>query len=432
MNNLVSNVVYLISEKFFTMFIMLLSNIVIIRHLGIEDFGRLAIFQIYFSLAVTVSEFGIRRVYSSFRTALREQMVFNCLLQIKIFLSFVFILLLFSFVYFFNYDRIYYFLAFAFLSSPMETYCYHYELNLKNQFLSKVRVIVSVALALLRIVLCFFSVDLILIILSFSINNLLVNLICYFYSRNNIHSIPIKSQVRKNIIIKHVFSRSLFFWISVVLVQLNLRTDQFILSFMVGAAGVGIYAGAYKIIEQFMLIPSILAGVFLPHISKMDSVNREEYLGKLYSYSFAISLIICFACVLLAPIILPLLLGDVFIKSIPIFQILAMSLPVLILVNLSGLFYSIYKLERYAVIRNLFGLLTSIILNVFFIRLWGPLGAATSVLISYSFVAFLVEALVPITRINATLKVNAVKDTISLKVYKELIDNAKIIIFKKK
>ncbi|OUE90409.1 hypothetical protein AZZ82_000495, partial [Klebsiella aerogenes] len=68
MKKLISNIIYLISEKFLTTFILLVSNIIVIRYLGVESFGELAIFQIYYALAITVSEFGIRRVYSSFRT----------------------------------------------------------------------------------------------------------------------------------------------------------------------------------------------------------------------------------------------------------------------------------------------------------------------------------------------------------------------------
>ncbi|HGZ0324611.1 TPA: flippase, partial [Klebsiella pneumoniae] len=57
-------------------------------------------------------------------------------------------------VYFFKLDVIYYLLALAFLASPFESYSYHFEANLNNQLLSKIRVSVSLFLALLRILLC--------------------------------------------------------------------------------------------------------------------------------------------------------------------------------------------------------------------------------------------------------------------------------------
>lgn len=84
MGKLLSNLIYLIFEKFSTTLILLISNVVIIRYLGVEDFGRLAIFQLYYALAVTVSEFGIRRVYSSLKDPAREALIFSQAFYIKI------------------------------------------------------------------------------------------------------------------------------------------------------------------------------------------------------------------------------------------------------------------------------------------------------------------------------------------------------------
>ncbi|WP_446914185.1 oligosaccharide flippase family protein, partial [Klebsiella pneumoniae] len=76
---------------------------------------------------------------------------------------------------------------------------------------------------------------------------------------------------------KYILSRSFFFWVSVLAVQLNMRTDQLMLSALAGTASVGIYAGAYKLVEQLMSIPSILANVLLPHISRNVQSNKEKY-----------------------------------------------------------------------------------------------------------------------------------------------------------
>ncbi|CAH5180692.1 TPA: oligosaccharide flippase family protein [Klebsiella pneumoniae] len=433
MKKLISNIIYLISEKFLTTFILLVSNIIVIRHLGVESFGKLAIFQVYFALAVTVSEFGIRRVYSSFRTYRREIITFSEVLLLKTILSGSFFMATLLVVYFFKLDVIYYLLALAFLASPFESYSYHFEANLNNQLLSKIRVSVSLFLALLRILLCFISADLILIILSFSISNIIINLLCYWQSKKKGFKPDYSlSAARKLIIRKHLLSRSLFFWLSVVVVQLNLRTDQFMLSIMTSAASVGIYAGAYKLVEQFMMIPSILAGVFLPHISRQTNIDRNLYLKRLYFYSLIISVPVSLGCAVVAPFLLPALLGQAFNPSVPVFQLLALSLPVLVLVNLSGLYYSIHKLEKYAVFRNLFGLFLSLSLNAVFIKLGGVVGAALSVLISYTLVAFFVEFLLPITRKNAMLKLESLRDCFLPQSYKSLIYEFKDILHKRK
>ncbi|ELW9393905.1 oligosaccharide flippase family protein [Klebsiella pneumoniae] len=433
MKKLISNIIYLISEKFLTTFILLFSNIIVIRYLGVESFGKLAIFQIYFALAVTVSEFGIRRVYSSFRTYRREIITFSEVLRLKTILSGTFFIITFLVVYFIQLDFIYYFLSLAFLASPFESYSYHFEANLNNQLLSKIRVSVSLFLALLRIMLCFFSADLVLIVLSFSISNIIINLLCFWQSRKKGFKPNYSLSIARRVIIrKHLLSRSLFFWLSVVVVQLNLRTDQFMLSIMTSAASVGIYAGAYKLVEQFMMIPSILAGVFLPHISRQTNVDRNLYLKRLYFYSLIISTPLSIFSAAVAPFLLPALLGHAFNASVPVFQLLVLSLPVLVLVNLSGLYYSIHKLEKYAVFRNFFGLALSLILNAIFINLGGVVGAALSVLISYTFVSFFVEFLLPATRKNAILKIESLRDCFLPQSYKSLIHEFKDVLQKRK
>lgn len=433
MSNLVKNIFYLVTEKFATTFILLLSNVIVIRYLGVEDFGKLAIFQLYYLLAVTVSEFGIRRVYSSLKSPSREALIFNQAFNIKLASSIFFLIVAFLYLYISNYDIKFYALLLAFVASPFEIFTYHFEANLKNATLVKIRVSVSLLMALLRILLCFTGENnLFYIMLTYAVSNLIINILCVFATRKHKMKITrVRSRLYRSTIRKHLFSRSLFFWISVVIVQLNMRTDQFMLSLLAGTASVGIYAGAYKLVEQLLTIPSLLAGVFLPYISKSQSLDKERYLEKLYLYGLLVSIPISLSLALISPWLIPFLLGKAFTASAPVFAVLMLSLPILVIVNLSGLYYSIFKLERFAIIRNAFGLLLSIGLNYFLIKHYGATGAAVSVLISYSCVAFFIEWLVPKTRQNASIKLKVLMGLLKLNTYQELIVNVKAKLLKK-
>jgi Na+-driven multidrug efflux pump len=74
----------------------------------------------------------------------------------------------------------------------------------------------------------------------------------------------------------------------------------------------------------------------------------------------------------------------------------------------------------------------SLSLNAVFIKLGGVVGAALSVLISYTLVAFFVEFLLPITRKNAMLKVESLRDCFLPQSYKSLIHEFKDILHKRK
>ncbi|WP_199635216.1 oligosaccharide flippase family protein [Serratia sp. PAMC26656] len=433
MGKLLSNLMYLVIEKFSTTLILLLSNIIIIRYLGVEDFGRLAIFQLYYALAVTVSEFGIRRVYSSLKTPKREALIFSQAFNIKLLSSLFFFSIAALYIYYNAYDAIFYILLVAFIASPFEIFTYHFEANLKNQVLVKIRVAVSLILALVRIIICFSGPgNFIYILLTYAFSNLIINLVCVVMTKlHKMEITKIHSRTSRKIIRSHLFSRSFFFWISVVIVQLNLRTDQFMLSMMAGAASVGIYAGAYKLVEQLLSIPSLLAGVFLPYISKNKELDKEKYLEKLYLYGMLASIPMSIFLAAVSPALIPFLLGDEFKASAPIFSVLMLALPVLVIVNLSGLYYSIFKLERFAIIRNLFGLVLSLILNFTLIPIMGAMGASVSVLLSYLLVGYFVEWFVPATRKNAQIKADALYSLLSFNTYQEIYFYAKTKFFKK-
>ncbi|HAT1618854.1 TPA: oligosaccharide flippase family protein [Raoultella planticola] len=421
MKGIAYNVSALIIEKVLVTFILMASNIVVIRYLGAESFGLLSLFQVYLALITVVTEFGVRRVYTAQKSVRRELIIFRETFYMKVFIAIVMIAAFLILVYFTDINKYYLFLVIIFIVSPWETYSYHFEANLRNDLLVKIRVSITLSLAIIRIALCLIKADISLLMLSFVLNYVITNLCCYIFAKKyKFKPLKLKGKIKRIKIKKYILSRSFFFWISVLAVQLNMRTDQILLSTIAGAASVGIYAGAYKLVEQLMGIPSILANVLLPHISRNVQGDKDKYLFDIYRISMLVSLPICATLFVLAPYILPALLGKEFLKSVGIFEVLISALPILVVVNISGLYYSIFKLEKYALFRNVFGLIVSIILNYIFIKSYGAIGAAISVFISYTLLAYVFEWVLPVTRKNAKLKFLALLSIFNIKTYQEI------------
>lgn len=426
MSRLLSNIIYLIGERFLLLLINLVSNIVIIRYLGVKDFGLLALFQVYYALVISISEFGVRRVYSSLKSTRRESIVFLQTFKFKsvaaIFLGFLICALIKSF----NLSNVYFLLLLAVLASPLELYVYHFEANLENATLVRLRLVINVSLSFLRIALCLLGADVFYIVATYAINNMIINGFCFYLSRlKDFSIISVKSRRANSIISRHILDRSLFFWISMIIVQVNMRTDQLMLSAFTTVTAVGIYAGAYKLIEQLMSIPSVLASVFLPYMSKAVNQNKKESLENLYLYSILITIPISVLLVIIAPYLIPLLLGNEFINSVSVFQLLAIAFPFLVIANFSGLYYSMFMLEKLAIFRNTMGLVISLVCNYFFIKVFGPVGAAISVIFSFFFIAFVAEFLVPGARDNVYMKYRALLRIFKLSTYSNLLIHAR-------
>lgn len=428
MSRLFSNIAYLIGERVALLLINLISNIVIIRYLGPNDFGILALFQVYYALVISVSEFGVRRVYSSLKSSKRESIVFLQTFKFKVIASFSLGVLICILLNVLNLSNVYFLLLFAVFASPFELYVYHFESNLENNILVRLRLVINILLSLLRIGLCLSGVGVFYIIATYAVNNIIINIFCFYLSSiRGFSFFKIKSARSKSIITRHILERSLFFWLSMIILQVNMRTDQLMLSAFTSVASVGIYAGAYKLIEQLMTIPSVLASVFLPYMSKSGSKNKKEALEDLYLHSLLLSLPISCILIIIAPYIIPLLLGREFTSSVAVFQALAIAFPFLVLANFSGLFYSIFMLEKLAVFRNILGLIISVLCNYIFIEIFGPFGSAISVIISFFFISFVAEIFVPKARENVYMKYRAFFRLFKLTTYTNVIFYAKNI-----
>jgi len=74
----------------------------------------------------------------------------------------------------------------------------------------------------------------------------------------------------------------------------------------------------------------------------------------------------------------------------------------------SGRWFIIENLTRLALLRNLIGAIINIILNYFFIKLFGIVGAAYSTLISYAFAAYFFDLISSKTRVQFFIKTKTI------------------------
>ena len=125
-----------------------------------------------------------------------------------------------------------------------------------------------------------------------------------------------------------------------VVVGLALRLDQFILQACRPGPEVGYYLVVVRLFEMGnILIPSLLA-VLLPDLARWQHLAIDEYQRKMvrlytltYRWGFLAS---CFLG-LLAPLVIPILFGDSFRASIPIFMVYAFTFPSFLIGNIRAM-----------------------------------------------------------------------------------------------
>lgn len=110
---------------------------------------------------------------------------------------------------------------------------------------------------------------------------------------------------------------------------LYFKMDTILLSFLRPAAEVGIYNVAYKVMENLIFFPAMLAGLILPVLSRThrsDETQFREITKKTAKVFLIIVLPIVLGMIFLAPDIIRIVSGSGFEASAGILQILAFSL----------------------------------------------------------------------------------------------------------
>ena len=141
-------------------------------------------------------------------------------------------------------------------------------------------------------------------------------------------------------------SRKIFFYqslplaISALVVGLALRLDQMILQSCRPGPDVGHYLAVVRLFEMAnILIPSLLA-VLMPDLARWSHLAAKEYetkMVRLYTLTYRWGFLTSCGLALLAPLVVPLLFGEMFRASIPIFMVYAFTFPSFVVGNIRAM-----------------------------------------------------------------------------------------------
>lgn len=160
-----------------------------------------------------------------------------------------------------------------------------------------------------------------------------------------IYCILLFNKIYKNKLQKLSFGINGPFWKSTILAALPLsiasifsiiafRVDSVLLSLIQGAAAVGLYNAAYKLIECLMFIPIVYTAAIFPVLSNFH-ISSKESLELLYKksvkYSIILGLPIAVVTTAFAPEMISLLYGSSYNSAIIPLQILIWTIPLLFL-----------------------------------------------------------------------------------------------------
>lgn len=422
-----SNIAWMFTERVIVTLAVLASNIYVVRSLGVSRFGELSYLLAILGLVVVAADFGLRRVLLvSFGRSASGALVSATLL-----LKTVVAVLLGAacYVAFLQSDEVGFLAMVLFcVFAPLEVYAFVMQAELRNDLLAKIRTGLALTGAGARVWLCLEGMGSVnILLLTHVVQSVLLSLAAWAWTAaddKKTWHISFRHFSRVWRLSKIVFSKSVYFFSSMLIIQAHYRVDQIMISKIAGSDELGIYSAAYKLVEQLLMIPAILSAVLLPQMA-LNRKNREltkNRLSMIYGTTMLASIGVAIPLMLMADPLIRLAFGAEFSAAGGVLFYLMLGVPFLFLANMSGLYFTVFGQERQAFIRNLSGLAVNVALNLFMIPRYGAIGAALSTVASYFMVAVGAE-LIFWTRFREHLGIKwaALRNLFGNTYYKDLI-----------
>lgn len=307
-------------------------------------------------------------------------------------------------------SQLIYFLTAGYIFHTVFAIDYFFQANLQsrktvlsNQIGLTVGFIFKIVAVYLELPLVYFAV-------AFILESLLIALSLFFsYQRSNS---VFHWKIDKKII-KFLLLASLPIIVSGLINSFFRRFDQVLIQNILGSTENGYYSVSKKISESIYFIPAAISMSIFPTLVRISKDKRkfDSIYMKMSSMLFFVSIAIVLLVVSLSDILIPALFGQEFIKSAYLLKVSILAAPFVFLDSLNIRWLLINNKQKFFIVSSLFGLLTTISMNIFLLNRVGVLGAAVSYPISWFINSFLIYLIIPQTREGVLLQVKAILKT---------------------
>ncbi|MBU2649365.1 MAG: flippase [Bacteroidetes bacterium] len=194
-------------------------------------------------------------------------------------------------------------------------------------------------------------------------------------------------------VIKRIVGKGIVFAMAFFIIQLNYRIDILILESLTTAQEVGYYSLGVSIGEVLWQLPLAIGIVLMSRTANAEDQDEMNITtAKLLRLSFLAALLASIVLFLLAPVLVPLIWGKEFLPSVPLLQYILPGILFFSVFRIIGSRLSGIGKPEIAIYVFAPALVLNVILNYWWIPLYGAMGAVMATNASYILgsVAFLI------------------------------------------
>ncbi|MFS7222564.1 flippase [Rahnella inusitata] len=402
----ISNMIWLSSDSIIRLGLGFIISVWLARYLGPDDFGLYNYAYAMIAIYSAIASLGMNGVVV--RELVKADTEKNVLLGTSFFLQIIGSLVASVFVisttmilrpHEWNLVLIVLVMLPSVLIRSSDVVKYFFESVVSAKFTVISQNIAFVISSLLKILMIFNNGSYLMIGFTVTIEALITALLLfYFYKLKHKHfSWKVDFQEAKRLL-----SLSWPLIISGVALMLYMRIDQVMIGNMIGNAAVGIYSVAVKMVEVWYFIPVAIVSSVFPKIIKIKEVSELQYnerLQLLYDVLVVVSVSLAIFVSLFADYIISFFYDIQYIESSRLIKMYSWVCIFYFLSSASGRWYINEGLQKYALNRNLIGLLIGIFLNYILIPKYGMDGSVYATLIAYFCAGYLFDVFSHKTRL---------------------------------
>ena len=405
------NTSWLMGEKILRMGVGLFVGIWVARYLGPERFGLLSYAQAFVALFTVIASFGLDGILV--RELVKDSTKRDALMGTVFRLKLVGALLTLSFlavaVNLMDQDEQTSLLMFAIASATVfqsfNVIDFYFQANVLSRYVVFANVIGLLFSSIVKIALILNNAPLVYFGYAILFDSVVLSAgFLYFYSQK---SFFIKQWFFDKHLAIALLKDSWPLILGGAFLMVQARLDQVMINAMMGAAEVGHYSVALRLVEVFGLIPILLKNSLFPAIQSAKNISNELYQNRLlnfYRLNFVLFLVTAVPIFMFAEKIVTLLFGVEY-KAAGI--LLALMSSRLFFANMGvarGAFIMSENLMKFSLLTMMLGTVTNVILNYIWIAKYGSQGAIMATIVSFLVTIFFVDTFYSKTRKNVLLQ----------------------------
>jgi O-antigen/teichoic acid export membrane protein len=419
-----ANTSWLMAERVLRMVVALFVGVYVARYLGPERFGLLSYANSFVGLFVALATLGLDGIVvrELVKTPERRDELLGTAFWLKIGGAILMWIAIIAAVPLTNNDiqtnTLIAIIAFTAVFQAFNVIDFNYQAEVKSKYVVRAQLIQLVLSSITKLVLIFIEAPLLWFAWVYCLDAVVLAVglaVMYLQNNGKLWAWQWRWQVAKALLMD---SWPLMFAYMSYLIYA--RIDQVMIKEMLGEHSVGIYSVAYQLYEAPLFIALLVSKSVYPLIVKYYQSNKirlfDIYL-KLSSYMTLLSYIIVIIFLVFSENIILILYGEKYYESANVLLFLSFGLIPMFNAFLRSSYIIISGNQKIILYTTLFSAITNILLNIYFIRNFGVIGATYATVMTQLLSLLFLNAVFMSTRKIFVIQIKAL---LLLGVWKEL------------